>query len=214
MQRQLSMLIVIGFLSAFALVAPAADATTACNGHTDADRQSCDSTCSQGQKLGVFMDLDDSSESGSATSTCSNQTASCSIAVNADSCTGTSIGTTAATGGWTCYFEAHDVWWNPDNGFTYNCYSFTPGALLLQSPSVEADVDGLCTASGVELVHELCTHAHNGALVAYAQTQVLVRGKAGEAVGFACDAEAGCWMVEPICVETATAFSCAVTPRA
>jgi hypothetical protein len=240
---------VLALLIASATVAlsPAAEAyDTPCAGSTTGDTVDCNGNCKAYNRIGVYMDLDDNSESGWATGSCQNADAACSIENNLpqgeDNCEDVSEDTTSSSHPWTCHFEAHDVWWQPDNGFLYNCYSIqeNPPPRDPKPSPVNGVGGGISTSPGsnlggarpfgvdcaridfaehmrTPLMLELCSLLANEetasrVVMPDANVQMIVRAKAGAAAGIACDVELGCWIIDPVCHSTIRGFACTVTP--
>lgn len=216
-------------------IAPFGVAHTACADHTDSDTKNCSAICLANQVIGVSMQLDEwegsaNPEKGIANTTCSSQTASCTVKSGVDppgdagtgACKDESEAWTATSGDWACHFEAHDVWFQPDNGFNYNCYSYDyqgGGAIVIlsaapPSPSCSGlDPEALAQRP---LLVDLCGLLNGGPVdgltVSYAAAQILIRAQAGAASGLVCGAEATCEILDPVCRATSDGFACETTP--
>lgn len=219
----LTMLLALSSFAAF----PAA-ATDLCAGHTDGDRKTCEGTCPSGAILGVYINLDDHSEDGEAATTCSNANAQCETTSH---CSDESEVATATQASWVCHFEAHDVWYQPDNGFTYNCFYYYPeggecGSNEFVFAKSDVDLaDGVSCSTFVNCngivpqmgelesvtLDGLCGSVQTDALLLpFAAAQVLVRVDGPSAVGLSCVAGASCEPVVPVCVFAIDGFFCDV----
>lgn len=199
-----------------------------CSNNTTGDRVNCTGNCESGVYIGVSINSNDpDSETGGANTACSDQTAACTFQPSVGSCSDESIGATAASAPWTCHFEAHDVWYRPDSGFTYNCYSRrpqpptpTPSPTPPPPPPPSrcggGPLGGDVTRDWVTFDWMLCVRINDGVihrsvLVDGAKVQTLAYVEEGRIAAMTC-VEGGCVPVEPVCVAIENGVACDVTP--
>lgn len=223
-QRVARSLVVLVVVAAGSSAFPAVPAPgTPCSGNTTGDTIDCDGTCSANMYIGVSMTLNDhDDESGTAVGDCSAAHATCSVNDLDWDCQAISALRSTSSSSWSCHFEAHDVWWKPDSGFSYNCYqSSTQGLFLGGVPDVEVvapTCDAIAPARilGDALLGELCASlaAGDGAatVVPHADAQMILLARGGVAAGVGCDATGECWVIQPVCRPTADGFACDATP--
>jgi hypothetical protein len=204
--------------------APAMADQTLCNGHTDGDTRTCRGECRAGEILHVYMNLDDASEQGDAATSCATAHAECPTDPGPQStndwCWDDSEITTTAAAPWTCHFEAHDVWWQPDNGFLYECSSYVkngPGTVTC-SDGVDCDPAFNCGSivphgAVVDVYVTACDQISAGLVLRPGTTAgTVVRYDDGRMVAISCALGEGCWLVKPVCAVLGDKLSCDVSP--
>lgn len=231
-------MLMVVLLPMVAMTAPLSAAQPPCGGNTTGDTKDCSgANCDARQKLGVSLHLNDEGEAGDAYTTCSNAAAHC----ETDSyCTAESAVPTNSASVWTCHFESHDVWYYPDSGFTYNCYSYTaapapgpsgddktnprvgvrdPSPQPLPSSARPIGCDSLPEETVVAnaLLGVLCAKLADpqqaaSIVVEGATEQMIVYAAGGQAAGVACTLDANCWAIRPVCTMLLKGFACVATP--
>lgn len=210
--------------------APPVAAETGCTGHTDNDNWECSKDgdadydkipdCKKNHRLKVYMSLDDKSETGDATTTCDIANAACAVSEAKKSCEAVSAAWTNAAGSWTCYFEAHDVWWQPDNGFTYSCssYEVDPATgeppvdfhLMTAAVSPRCDVTTLEAAMQDSLLTDLCLGLGERETEPHETARIVVRQQGDVVVSVMCDVDGLCGQVDAGCHERGGRLLCGV----